>query len=119
MTQCSMPSLGDVEFLNGGLFEKGRLDRRENVIVPDEVIEPILTDLFDRFNFTVTESTPYDTEVAVDPEMLGKVFEELVNERHESGAYYTPRPVVSFYVPRGAQGLSGRAGHRFDRKCHR
>ena len=96
--------IGDVEFLNGGLFEKGRLDRRENVIVPDEVIEPILTDLFDRFNFTVTESTPYDTEVAVDPEMLGKVFEELVNERHESGAYYTPRPVVSFMCREALKG---------------
>ena len=97
--------IGDVEFLNGGLFEKGRLDRRENVIVPDEVIEPILTDLFDRFNFTVTESTPYDTEVAVDPEMLGKVFEELVNERHESGAYYTPRPVVSFMCREALKGF--------------
>ena len=96
--------IGDVEFLNGGLFEKGRLDRRENVIVPDGVIEPILTDLFDRFNFTVTESTPYDTEVAVDPEMLGKVFEELVNERHESGAYYTPRPVVSFMCREALKG---------------
>ena len=96
--------IGNVEFLNGGLFEKGRLDRRENVIVPDEVIEPILTNLFDRFNFTVTESTPYDTEVAVDPEMLGKVFEELVNERHESGAYYTPRPVVSFMCREALKG---------------
>ena len=100
--------IGDVEFLNGGLFEEGMLDRRENVIVPDGVVEPILTDLFGRFNFTVTESTPYDTEVAVDPEMLGKVFEELVNERHESGAYYTPRPVVSFMCREAIKGfLSG------------
>ena len=37
------------------------------------------------------ESTPFDIEVAVDPEMLGKVFEELVTGRHDSGAYYTPR----------------------------
>ena len=97
--------IGDVEFLNGGLFEEGMLDRRENVIVPDGVVEPILTDLFGRFNFTVTESTPYDTEVAVDPEMLGKVFEELVNERHESGAYYTPRPVVSFMCREALKGF--------------
>ena len=96
--------IGDVEFLNGGLFEKGSLDGREGVIVPDGVIEPILNELFDRFNFTVTESTPYDTEVAVDPEMLGKVFEELVNERHESGAYYTPRPVVSFMCREALKG---------------
>ena len=85
-------------------LKKGMLDRRENVIVSDGVVEPILTDLFGRFNFTVTESTPYDTEVAVDPEMLGKVFEELVNERHESGAYYTPRPVVSFMCREALKG---------------
>ena len=95
--------IGDIEFLNGGLFEKGRLDG--GVTVPDGVIEPILTELFDRFNFTVTESTPYDTEVAVDPEMLGRVFEELVNERHESGAYYTPRPVVSFMCREALKGF--------------
>ena len=44
----------------------------------------------------MTESTPLDIEVAVDPEMLGKVFEELVTGRHDTGSYYTPRPVVSF-----------------------
>ena len=64
--------------------------------MPDEAIGQVLTGLFDRFNFTVMESTPFDIEVAVDPEMLGKVFEELVTGRHDSGAYYTPRPVVSF-----------------------
>ena len=98
-------TIGDVEFLNGGLFEKGDLDRRDGVIVPDAAILPILRELFDRFNFTVMESTPYDMEVAVDPEMLGKVFEELVNERHESGAYYTPRPGRVVHVPRGAEGI--------------
>ena len=44
----------------------------------------------------MTESTPLDIEVAVDPEMLGKVFEELVTGRHDTGSYYTPRPVVAF-----------------------
>jgi hypothetical protein len=46
------------------------------IVVPDGAIEDILTKLFDRFNFTVSESTPLDVDVAVDPEMLGKVFEE-------------------------------------------
>ena len=86
--------IGDVPFLNGGLFEKTDLDERDGVTVPDDAIEPVLSDLFDKFNFTVMESTPFDIEVAVDPEMLGKVFEELVTGRHESGSYYTPRPVV-------------------------
>ena len=96
--------IGGVKFLNGGLFEKAPLDDREGVTVPDAVIHRILTGLFDRFNFTVMESTPLDIEVTVDPEMLGKVFEELVTERHASGAYYTPRPVVSFMCREALKG---------------
>ena len=87
---------GQVPFLNGGLFEQGSLDI--HVDVPDDVFAHIIGDggLFYRYNFTVEESTPLDIEVAVDPEMLGKIFEELVIRRHESGSYYTPRPVVAF-----------------------
>ena len=96
--------IGEVPFLNGGLFEETALDKRQNIGIPDETIRNILTDLFDRFNFTVMESTPYDVEVAVDPEMLGKVFEELVTGRHDSGAYYTPRPVVSFMCREALKG---------------
>ncbi len=97
-------TIGDVPFLNGGLFEETDLDKRQDIKVPDETIGHILTDLFDQFNFTVMESTPFDIEVAVDPEMLGKVFEELVTERHPSGAYYTPRPVVSFMCREALKG---------------
>ena len=53
------------------------------------------------FNFTIEESTPLDIEVAVDPEMLGKVFEELVTGRNETGSYYTPRSIVSFMCREG------------------
>jgi len=59
--------------------------------------------------FTVSESTPYDIEVAVDPEMLGKVFEELVTGRHETGSYYTPRVVVSFMCREALKGHLGDA----------
>ena len=101
--------IGKVPFLNGGLFEETYLDRRTDVAVPDAVIRSIFDDLFDRFNFTVMESTPFDIEVAVDPEMLGKVFEELVTGRHDSGSYYTPRPVVSFMCRESLKGfLQGR-----------
>ncbi len=96
--------IGGSPFLNGGLFEETGLDKRSGVVVPDDVIESILGDLFDRFNFTVMESTPFDVEVAVDPEMLGKVFEELVTGRHDSGEYYTPRPVVSFMCREALKG---------------
>ena len=102
---------GDVPFLNGGLFDRTDEDERHAVYVPDSVICSIFDDLFERFNFTVMESTPFDIEVAVDPEMLGKVFEELVTGRHDSGAYYTPRPVVSFMCREALKGyLQGRVG---------
>ena len=110
LTQGLATLIGEVPFLNGGLFEETDLDKREEANVPDSVIEQVLTNLFDRFNFTVMESTPYDVEVAVDPEMLGKVFEELVTGRHDSGAYYTPRPVVSFMCREALKGyLEGKA----------
>jgi hypothetical protein len=78
--------IGKVPYLNGGLFEEDDDDKDGGIKVPDEALQAILHDLFDRFNFTVTEATPLDVEVAVDPEMLGKVFEELVTGRHETGS---------------------------------
>jgi hypothetical protein len=73
-------------------------------MVSDEAVRPVFHELFDAFNFTVTESTPWDIEVAVDPEMLGKVFEELVTERHKTGAFYTPRTIVSFMCREALKG---------------
>jgi type I restriction-modification system DNA methylase subunit len=86
--------VGDAPYLNGGLFEKDEGD--DQWFFPDTSIVPILTDLFYVYNFTIAESTPLDIEVAVDPEMLGKIFEELVTGRHETGSYYTPKAVVAF-----------------------
>lgn len=99
--------IGDVPYLNGGLFEEDDDDHNPNVVVPDVAIRRILQDLFACYNFTVTESTPLDVEVAVDPEMLGKVFEELVTGRHETGSYYTPKPVVAFMCRQGLKGYLG------------
>jgi hypothetical protein len=103
-------SIGKVPFLNGGLFEENALDEKVSEI-PNEAFAPLLGEegLFYRFNFTVQESTPLDVEVAVDPEMLGKVFEELVTGRHESGSYYTPRPVVSFMCKEALKGYLAQA----------
>jgi hypothetical protein len=100
--------IGDVPYLNGGLFDEDEdqelISKYEHIVVPDEALKPLLTGLFYDYNFTVTESTPDDVEVAVDPEMLGKVFEELVTGRHESGSYYTPKPIVSFMCREGLKG---------------
>lgn len=96
--------IGEVPYLNGGLFEEFPDDRDPAISIPDDALDAILNDLFARFNFTVTESTPLDLEVAVDPEMLGKVFEELVTGRHEIGSYYTPKPIVSFMCREALKG---------------
>lgn len=57
-----------------------------------------ILDIFDRFNFTINEDEPLEKEVAVDPEMLGKIFENLldVSDRKSKGAYYTPREIVHY-----------------------
>lgn len=90
--------VGKVPYLNGGLFEKADdgSDDLPDLVVPDTAVESILHGLFTDYNFTVSEATPLEIDVAVDPEMLGKVFEELVTGRHEQGSYYTPKPIVSF-----------------------
>ncbi|MEI7834390.1 MAG: N-6 DNA methylase, partial [bacterium] len=103
--------IGDVPYLNGGLF-----DAEEDITIssayptldiPDAAISPFILDLLYAYNFTITESTPDDIEVAVDPEMLGKVFEELVTDRGGKGAYYTPRVVVSFMCRETLKGALG------------
>ena len=80
-------------FLSGGLFEtiNGYNWQETDITISNNVIEMIL-DTFDRYNFTVKEDDPLDKEVAIDPEMLGKVFENLLPEnlRKGSGSYYTP-----------------------------
>ena len=90
---CKMP------FLNGGLFEpiNGYNWYETDILIKDATIKKIL-DIFNQYNFTVTEDQPLDREVAVDPEMLGKVFEKLLNEkeRKKGGAHYTPREVVQY-----------------------
>ena len=100
-----------IPFLNGGLFEPlGNYDWRESDIslpntlftnsdfVEEGITGTGLLDVFDRYNFTVNEAEPLDKEVAVDPEMLGKVFENLIeeNRRRGLGAFYTPREIVHY-----------------------
>ncbi len=100
-----------IPFLNGGLFEPlGDYDwRKIDIALPNKlftnsaVFEEGITgtgvlDVFDRYNFTVNEAEPLEKEVAIDPEMLGKVFENLIedNRRKGQGAYYTPREIVHY-----------------------
>ena len=98
-----------IPFLNGGLFEQ--LDNYEwennNFNIPNELFSNKaekgrdadgILDIFDRYNFTMNEDEPMEREVAIDPEMLGKVFENLldVKDRKSKGAFYTPREIVHY-----------------------
>ena len=81
-------------YLNGGLFRKNALDTDYIVNVQDDLWQEIFT-FFEQYNFTIAEDTPLDQEVAVDPEMIGKVYESLVSvedeEKGDAGIFYTPR----------------------------
>jgi len=90
-------------YLNGGLFTKNKYDEACNVLLKDEIFENIFENLLERFNFTISEDLPFDIEVAVDPEMLGKVYESLVHgeeekERRKAGIFYTPRIEIDYMV---------------------
>ena len=88
-----------VPFLNGGLFEPINSYDWVNVDIPlpNTLFESIFK-TFSTYNFTVREDEPLEREVAVDPEMLGKVFENLleVTDRKSKGAFYTPREIVHY-----------------------
>lgn len=93
-----------IPFLNGGLFEPPEdYDWEKSFVhIPDNLFSNKenkgILDIFDLYNFTVYEDDPIDREVSVDPEMLGKVFENLLPEnlRKGQGAYYTPREIVHY-----------------------
>lgn len=106
-----------IPFLNGGLFEHDAIDFYSptdtglsafvnTVKIPNKWFTDLFS-VFERYNFTVDESTSSDIEIAVDPEMLGKIFENLLAEldkdtgetaRKKTGSYYTPREVVDYIV---------------------
>lgn len=88
-----------IPFLNGGLFEPlNDYNWEETDIRIDNDLIADVFKTFDQYNFTVREDEPLEKEVAVDPEMLGKVFENLLPEnlRKGKGAYYTPRTIVHY-----------------------
>lgn len=99
-----------IPFLNGGLFEPlENYDWKNSTFeIPNDLFSNIdikgeenadgILDIFDRYNFTMNEDEPLEREVAVDPEMLGKIFENLldVKDRKSKGAFYTPREIVHY-----------------------
>ena len=106
-----------IPFLNGGLFNPHLNDfynpgtlgisKHINTLkIPDEWIKELF-DIFETYNFTIDENTSIDVELSIEPEMLGRIFENLLAEinpqtgetaRKSTGSYYTPRPIVEYMV---------------------
>lgn len=84
----------DIPYLNGGLFERDEEDEPESVF-PAEYFQRLFQ-FFSEYNFTIDENDPNDAEVGVDPEMLGKIFENLLEDNKDKGAFYTPKEIVRY-----------------------
>ena len=83
-----------IPYLNGGLFERDYLDELA-VKFPAEYFDNLLT-MLSQYNFTIDENDPNDAEVGVDPEMLGRIFENLLEDNKDKGAFYTPKEIVQY-----------------------
>ncbi len=107
----TLPDADRIPFLNGGLFEPHDKDFYEKAFIntlkiPDQWFSDLFT-MLTGYVFTISENTPLDEEVAVDPEILGWIFENLLAEinpetgdtaRKKTGSYYTPREIVDYMV---------------------
>ena len=95
-----------VPFLNGGLFDRDVPDRKGPITFPaslfhheqnpDNPVHRGFLDFLNSYNFTVHEDSPDDHVVAVDPEMLGNIFENLLEDNKDKGAFYTPKAIVHY-----------------------
>lgn len=100
----------DYPFLNGGLFEAQDGDYGDyqgKVIIDNEWFLNLFKNTLEKYNFTIDENTSSSSEIAIDPEMLGRIFENLLAEqnpdtqesaRKSTGSYYTPREIVDYMV---------------------
>lgn len=106
-----------VPYLNGGLFSPQNDDYYQQnsftgggnpgiVSISDSWFAELFT-VLEQYNFTVDENTSYDVDLSIDPEMLGRIFENLLAEinpetgesaRKSTGSFYTPREIVDYMV---------------------
>lgn len=84
----------DIPYLNGGLFERDADDEPKSVF-PAEYFRRLFQ-FFSEYNFTIDENDPNDAVIGVDPEMLGKIFENLLEDNKDKGAFYTPKEIVRY-----------------------
>lgn len=89
-----IPNADKIPYLNGGLFQQEKIDEVDSCF-PAGMFQSLF-DFFDSYNFTIDENDPNDAEVGVDPEMLGKIFENLLEDNKDKGAFYTPKEIVRY-----------------------
>jgi len=103
--------LGDIPYLNGGLFEPSAFEQRHaDLHLSNELMQRVLEDVFEKFDFRIDEGDAAGTHV--DPEMLGRVFESLMaaDERAASGSFYTPKEIVDQLTERAITEWLGDGG---------
>ena len=83
-----------IPYLNGGLFDKDELDKKD-IDFPYDYFKELM-DFFAMYNFTIDENDPEDSEIGIDPEMLGHIFENLLEDNKDTGAFYTPKEIVQY-----------------------
>ncbi|MDD5013767.1 MAG: TaqI-like C-terminal specificity domain-containing protein [Atribacterota bacterium] len=115
--EYQIPPWSQIPFLNGGLFMPEYHDYYQvdslgtskyiNILKVSNNWLKELFEVFETYNFTIDENTPVDVELSIEPEMLGRIFENLLAEinpetgntaRKSTGSYYTPRPIVEYMV---------------------
>ena len=83
-----------IPYLNGGLFDKDKIDELD-IDFPYSYFKDLM-EFFSIYNFTIDENDPDDSEVGIDPEMLGHIFENLLEDNKDKGAFYTPKEIVQY-----------------------
>lgn len=89
-----LPGWEKIPFLNGGLFSQDDIDPKRCVF-PAIYFEKLFNFL-DSYNFTIDENDQEDAEIGIDPEMLGRIFENLLEDNKDKGAFYTPKEIVDY-----------------------
>ncbi len=83
-----------IPYLNGGLFEEN-YKNTDKIDFPPKLFDDLF-EFFKQYNFTIDENDTNDHEIGIDPEMLGHIFENLLEDNKDKGAFYTPKPIVQY-----------------------
>ena len=102
-----------IPYLNGGLFEPDSIDD-QHIDFPYDFFKHLM-EFFSQYNFTIDENDPDDSEIGIDPEMLGHIFENLLEDNKDKGAFYTPKEIVQYMCENSiGQYLKTHLGNTFE-----